>query len=48
MSPETIDSEEETKGQSAHIAVHPTGKWLYVSNRAENSVVCLTWARSHS
>lgn len=37
-SPETIDSEEETKGGSAHVAIHPSGKWLYASNRAENSV----------
>lgn len=37
-SPQTIDSEQEIKGASAHVAVHPTGKWLYVSNRAENSL----------
>jgi 6-phosphogluconolactonase len=37
-SPETIDSQEDTKGGSAHIAIHPSGKWLYASNRAENSV----------
>lgn len=37
-SPQTIDSEEATKGESAHIAVHPSGQWLYASNRAENSV----------
>lgn len=37
-SPQTIDSEADVKGASAHIAVHPSGRWLYVSNRAENSV----------
>jgi 6-phosphogluconolactonase len=37
-SPQTIDSEDVTKGESAHIAVHPNGQWLYASNRVENSV----------
>lgn len=37
-SPEMIDSEEETKGASAHVAIHPSGRWLYASNRSENSV----------
>ena len=36
--PETIPSFERVKGASAHIVVHPSGKWLYVSNRAENSI----------
>jgi len=36
--PQTIDSEEETKGASAHVALHPNGKWLYLSNRDENSL----------
>jgi len=38
--PQTIDSQEEdgTKGASAHIVVHPSGNWLYASNRAENSL----------
>jgi len=37
-SPQTIDSEEDTKGASAHVAIHPSGRWLYASNRAENSL----------
>lgn len=34
----TIDSQDQTKGASAHIAVHPSGRFLYASNRAENSL----------
>ena len=36
--PKTIDGYEQTAGSSAHIVVHPSGKWLYASNRAENSL----------
>jgi 6-phosphogluconolactonase len=37
-SPQTIQSYEQTKGASAHIVVHPGGRWLYASNRTENSI----------
>jgi 6-phosphogluconolactonase len=37
-SPQVIDSYEDTKGASAHIAVHPSGRFLYASNRGENSL----------
>lgn len=36
--PQTIQSYEQTKGASAHIVVHANGKWLYASNRTENSI----------
>lgn len=36
--PQTIDSFEQTKGASAHVVVHANGKWLYASNRTENSI----------
>ncbi|HEX4352894.1 MAG TPA: beta-propeller fold lactonase family protein, partial [Polyangiales bacterium] len=36
--PQTIDSYMTTAGASAQIVVHPSGKWLYVSNRTENSL----------
>jgi 6-phosphogluconolactonase len=36
--PQVISSYEQTAGASAHIAVHPSGKWLYASNRTENSI----------
>jgi 6-phosphogluconolactonase len=36
--PQTIDSHDQTAGSSAHIIVHPNGKWLYASNRTENSL----------
>jgi 6-phosphogluconolactonase len=36
--PQTIDSQEQTKGASAHIVVHPSGRFLYASNRSENSL----------
>lgn len=36
--PQTIDSYETTKGASAHIVVHPSGDFLYVSNRTENTL----------
>jgi 6-phosphogluconolactonase len=36
--PKTINSREQTAGSSAHIVVHPSGKWLYASNRKENSL----------
>lgn len=29
---------EQTKGSSAHIVVHSSGKWLYASNRKENTL----------
>jgi 6-phosphogluconolactonase len=37
-SPQVIDSYEDSAGASAHIAVHPSGNWLYASNRSENSL----------
>lgn len=36
--PVSIPSVQQRQGASAHVAVHPGGKFLYVSNRAENSV----------
>lgn len=36
--PQMIDSFEQQAGSSAHIVVHPNGKWLYASNRTENSL----------
>jgi 6-phosphogluconolactonase len=36
--PQTVQSYDQTKGASAHVVVHPGGKWLYVSNRTENSL----------
>ena len=36
--PQTIPSHDGTKGSSAHIAVHPQGRFLYASNRTENSL----------
>lgn len=33
-----IKGYEQTKGSSAHIVVHSSGKWLYASNRMENSL----------
>lgn len=36
--PQVIDSAQATKGASAHIAVHPSGRFLYASNRSENSL----------
>lgn len=36
--PQVISSVKQTPGSSAHIVVHPTGKWLYASNRTENSI----------
>jgi 6-phosphogluconolactonase len=35
---QTINSFETMKGASGHIVVHPSGKWLYASNRTENSI----------
>jgi 6-phosphogluconolactonase len=40
--PQTINSYEQTKGASAHIVVHASGKWLYASNRNENSIGLFT------
>jgi 6-phosphogluconolactonase len=37
-SPQVIDSHEDAAGASAHIAVHPSGRWLYASNRGEDSL----------
>lgn len=31
-------SSDGNKGSSAHILIHPTGKWLYASNRYENTL----------
>lgn len=36
--PVTARSYEQQAGKSAHILVHPNGRWLYTSNRAENSL----------
>jgi 6-phosphogluconolactonase len=36
--PQTIESFDQQAGSSAHIVVHPSGKWLYASNRKENSL----------
>jgi 6-phosphogluconolactonase len=36
--PKTINSFDQQAGSSAHIVVHPNGKWLYASNRKENSL----------
>jgi 6-phosphogluconolactonase len=36
--PQTINSYDQQKGASAHIVVHPSGSWLYASNRTENSI----------
>jgi 6-phosphogluconolactonase len=36
--PQTINSYDQTAGASAHIVVHASGKWLYASNRGENSL----------
>lgn len=36
--PQTINAYEKTAGSSAHLVVHASGKWLYASNRAENTL----------
>jgi 6-phosphogluconolactonase len=36
--PKTVNGYEQSAGSSAHIAVHSSGKWLYASNRKENSL----------
>lgn len=36
--PQTQNSYKTTSGSSAHIVVHASGRWLYVSNRTENSL----------
>jgi 6-phosphogluconolactonase len=36
--PQVINSYQHSKGASAHVLVHPLGKWLYASNRNENSL----------
>jgi 6-phosphogluconolactonase len=36
--PQVISSVQTQAGASAQIVVHPSGQWLYVSNRAENSL----------
>jgi 6-phosphogluconolactonase len=36
--PQTQSSFKTTAGSSAHIVVHPLGRWLYLSNRTENSL----------
>jgi 6-phosphogluconolactonase len=36
--PQVINSFQTTKGSSAHIVVHPSGGFLYASNRTENSI----------
>jgi len=36
--PRSVNSYERQAGASAHILVHPNGKWLYASNRRENSL----------
>lgn len=40
--PQTINSYDKQAGSSAHIVVHPGGKWLYASNRKENSLGLFT------
>jgi 6-phosphogluconolactonase len=36
--PQSINSYDQMKGSSAQVVVHPSGKWLYASNRTENSI----------
>jgi 6-phosphogluconolactonase len=36
--PQIINSYQTTAGASAHVVVHPSGDWLYTSNRMENSL----------
>ena len=36
--PEVTDAVQREKGASAHVAVHPSGRFAYVSNRADNSL----------
>lgn len=36
--PQMINAYDMTKGKTAHVVVHPGGKWLYTSNRTENSI----------
>jgi 6-phosphogluconolactonase len=36
--PHVINSYQTTPGASAHVAVHPSGEFLYASNRTENSL----------
>jgi 6-phosphogluconolactonase len=36
--PHVIDSYQTLAGSSAHVVVHPSGEWLYASNRGENSL----------
>jgi 6-phosphogluconolactonase len=36
--PQAINAYDQTKGSSAQVVVHPSGKWLYTSNRTENSI----------
>jgi 6-phosphogluconolactonase len=36
--PQVIDSFQTMAGSSAHVVVHPSGDWLYASNRTENSL----------
>jgi 6-phosphogluconolactonase len=36
--PQSQNSFKTTPGSSAHIVVHPQGRWLYLSNRTENSL----------
>jgi 6-phosphogluconolactonase len=36
--PKLVNGFEATKGDGAHIVVHPGGKWLYTTNRKENSL----------
>jgi 6-phosphogluconolactonase len=36
--PQVVNSYQTTAGSSAHVVVHPSGGWLYASNRTENSL----------
>ena len=40
--PQVVNSFQTSKGASAHIAVHPGGRFLYASNRSENSLATFT------
>jgi 6-phosphogluconolactonase len=44
--PQTIPSYQTMAGAGAQIVVHPSGKWLYVSNRTENSLGLFALAKN--
>jgi 6-phosphogluconolactonase len=40
----TLPSGKPGKGDStAEVRIHPTGKWVYVSNRGHNSIAAFAW-----